>query len=294
MKEILRTFFAAGLGSLIGALVCVVINPERWWLGMSVGFIAGYLATDFKEIIRAIPVAARNAKKGATEGWEMLGAWNASPQPFFYLPLLIATMVGTVLFYLGALNPKPSDPNGTTLLMVTVLITVILFLAISFGILPTAASIGLRVLKISSTEIDPHRLPSDSPEEKAEMARWERKAITYPRLFWWAVVGAGFFLAVMAAGVFDLIIKSFVYPAKFGWWLYKLIHSGKRLCLGFDSAFGVGIAWLCLVGESSMPMDTLGFLASGFLAGGMFGILNWEFIAKRLLKQSAIPAPAAL
>ena len=60
--------------------------------------------------------------------------------------------------------------------------------------------------------------------------------------------------------------------ARFSWHLFKLIHSDERLLCGIDAAIGVLIGYFT------------GNALIGALLGGLFGVLNFEIMSKRVLK----------
>lgn len=62
------------------------------------------------------------------------------------------------------------------------------------------------------------------------------------------------------------------WPPKFVWQLFKLIHSEWRLLCGCDAALGVYVGYFS------------GHALLGALAGGLFGLANYELVSKRWLK----------
>ncbi|HEY0010591.1 MAG TPA: hypothetical protein VGB97_01600, partial [Candidatus Paceibacterota bacterium] len=48
---------ASGIGGALCAIVALAVSPHLWWLGILVGFAGGYVAFEFRDVLRAIPVA---------------------------------------------------------------------------------------------------------------------------------------------------------------------------------------------------------------------------------------------
>jgi len=76
--------------------------------------------------------------------------------------------------------------------------------------------------------------------------------------------------------------------AKFLWYLFRLIHSQKRVLCGFDSAIGVALTYFWLGAKAVTPEQKLMVVICGGTIGAVIGALNYEVVSKRLLKLAPV------
>jgi hypothetical protein len=70
---------------------------------------------------------------------------------------------------------------------------------------------------------------------------------------------------------------------RFVWYLFKFIHSEKRVLCGIDGTLGGTISYACFT-STSMPFAEQVLLAVfGGLLGAVIGVANWEIVSKRIL-----------
>jgi len=242
-----KVFFACALGSFVGALTALQMNIYFWWVGMIVGGLTGYLSYEFKKVTAAIPQA-----------WEKASIW--SPQPLLiFLKSYAIEWLGLVAFgstmfmALGALCWGASTPPVMNLHIV------FLLWMLGMGLIAGATM----EFKIGS-----------------EMLRYANPFavfVFYPlkALFYW--MPKGIILAVpRIPAAFSAIITAVSIGAetlgRFTKYLFVEIHSDERLLCGVDAAIGTAVGYF------------LGSAGIGALAGGLFGVLNYEVVSKRWLK----------
>lgn len=92
-----KMIIAVFAGGSIGALVGIWLAASFWWLGILVGFAAGYLGYEFRQTLAAIPVAFRAARAGASATTQRALNWFAKPHPFAYPSFLVAVTALCVL-----------------------------------------------------------------------------------------------------------------------------------------------------------------------------------------------------
>ncbi|MEK7089596.1 MAG: hypothetical protein AAB920_02140, partial [Patescibacteria group bacterium] len=55
--ETKKIALACFVGGALCATVALLVAPLYWWLGLIVGFAGGYVAYEFREVLKAIPIA---------------------------------------------------------------------------------------------------------------------------------------------------------------------------------------------------------------------------------------------
>lgn len=105
---------ACGLGAAVTTLLALVFAPPLWPLGAAAGFATGYLAYEFREVVRAIPQAWKTAQSRCLELVTRLRhicsallAWLQRPHPFV-LYVVLAMSAGLVY---ALHSPYWNDPR---------------------------------------------------------------------------------------------------------------------------------------------------------------------------------------
>ena len=81
MNQSLKVFLSCALGAFVGTFVALQINHYYWWVGLTAGFLVGYLGYDFKGAVNMIP-AAWHATSKSLGGLHVGGmAWNDPVNP---------------------------------------------------------------------------------------------------------------------------------------------------------------------------------------------------------------------
>lgn len=243
-----KVFLACALGGGVGALVALQMWQPFWWVGMLVGGLVGYLAYEFDEVRRAILLA-----------WRKVTEWRPSTKMYWYIWCKVFTFVfsSTVNTFVGMcvlLLPIYYAVYGSYFLLAK-------------GIWILLFGVGTCLLLAAFIAC----------LEAIDMSLEERYFITCPpnvfRLYLWIVpraIGEGVWMAVTrgprwtAGGV--------VIIARFLWQVFLLVHSEMRLLCGLDAAIGAAIGYW------------LGNAIIGAIAGGVFGIANFEIVSKWWLK----------
>lgn len=250
-----KVFLACALGGGVGALVALQMWQPLWWVGMLVGGLIGYLTYEFDEVRRAVPLAWRKAT-----GWRWCPDWKWWR---VFLRLLPRTAMGEqsiiilpFLLFLWALDPK----NVT-----------------GFIVVGGFFSFFLVLRTVVATFVDTGKVMCGTTTMLAVIQDYW--TVNVFRMYFWVVPRAMLkgvrLIATMGPG---LIVKGAVTVARFFWYLFILIHSEVRLLCGLDAAFGAAVGFY------------FGNAIVGALAGGMFGVINYEVVSKRWLK--LVPARA--
>lgn len=302
--ETKKIALACFIGGMICGAVALAVAPAIWWLGVLAGFAGGYLSCEFREVRRAIPVAVRSATHESRvflndEVVSKIREWLSKPHPFYYTSAVITTPFYFWLMYhilpdlLREMVAKPFPLMAINLVLGGVAILVFVVLAfqlpmIGVPILYSLAFIGARAGQRCfwcPFFEDPENLRDHNLEAQKLIGRgYHEEPLTAVNVVKWAALGV---LVIIRFSVWTLwkwtflkILELAVFSVRFGWHLFKLIHSEKRLLCGVDGAIGGAVSYLWF-SSSANPLVVVLF---GGLLGAGFGILNWEVVSKRLLK----------
>ena len=254
MKESVKIFVACFLGGFIGTVVALQLGLF-WWLGLIIGGFVGYLAYEFKAVIRACKTAwqaviririTRGQRQRFGKYQKMyFRAWFS----LFVCDSNVAIGMG-LLFSLVALLFGLADKD-------------IGWSIFKFAIACTSGFITLLSLVMC--------IPGAFDEQV------EKQLLHYNpvRVYLWIVPQYIFFGIVwFIKRVPRFIVGVAKTTAKLVKHVFVEIHSDERLLCGIDSALGVVAGWIA------------GNALIGGLAGGLFGILNYEIVSKRILHLS--------
>lgn len=247
-----KVFMACALGGGVGALVALQMWQPFWWVGMLVGALVGYLAYEFDEVRRAVSLAWRK-----TIGWRP--KWRPRREWWrVFLRLLPNSVLGfpsvfsVPFFSLFAWTFDAREVAGN-ILTFGFLVLFFVMLGVNINISTTA-----RVLE------------GEMNVSKAVKEAWE---INVFRVYFWVgprAIGKGVWLAVTRGP--GWVARGVVVIARFLWQVFCLVHSEMRLLCGLDAAIGAAVGYW------------LGNASIGALAGGIFGLANFEIVSRRWLK----------
>lgn len=286
MRETWKIAIACFVGGFICYLAAALFTPQHAWLGVFAGLSAGYFAYEFREVLRAIPVAFRRATETMkcvfSVGYDLCACLWASapaaldrfvftPRPIFYTALIPSSLI--MRYVLLALEPPSSHAKagGSTVLDVLLPtgVGVMMFSALVYQILRVIVGVGM------------------TDEERGRHIDSFRD-ISYSRFAHWLLVGVCRIFLFCIWGLWVQIFKITVFAvglcAVFVWMLFKLIHSHKRVLCAIDGTIGGVISFLCFHSQNASVPEHVLLAAFGGLIGAAWGVLNWEIISIRLLK----------
>jgi len=247
MKESLKVFLACFIGGFIGTAVALQLGLF-WWLGLILGGFVGYLAYEFKAVIQACKAAWQAVIRIRITKRQRRKFGNYLKIYFRAWFSLAAGAYGTawigVGLLLGFLAGKCKGMDWGT-----------------FGEVTMWAILLVSVFCLGLT--------------RDEGSRKELLRYNLVRVYLWLLPKYIFLGVVCLIKLIihapKLIAKAAKTIAKFAKHVFIEIHSDERLLCGIDAAIGVAIGWAA--GNA---------LVGGF-SGGLFGVLNYEVISKRIL-----------
>lgn len=243
-----KVFMACALGGGVGAFVALQMWQPFWWVGMLVGGLVGYLAYEFSEVRRAVSLAWRE-----TTGWRPNMEWWRA-----FLRLLPNSVLGlpsvffVPFFSLFAWTFDATEVAGNVLTFG--------FLSFIFVMLSVRIT-NDTIARVRAGKMDIYE------------AVQETRELNVFRVYFWVVpcaIGKGVWLTVTRGP--GWVAKGIVVIARFLWQVFLLIHSEMRLLCGLDAAIGAAIGYW------------LGNALIGAIAGGIFGLANFEVVSRWWLK----------
>ena len=308
-RSTFQIVFACALGALACSTVAIAVGYHIAY-GIIAGLIVGYISYEYRDVLKAIPIAYRAAHGGGLSALNSftiaLKKWRARPHPFLYPSLIV-----TAPFYINAVYGwvlagifDLSDPALSTFLKIFIGLLAVPTLLLGFyeaswpltTILVTFAFIGARVGEHSYWL--PFVFPHSENQEALEVARLEQKGLrrqplTYANTARWIAKGFGltvlYFLWTGWGHLGRAIEATIIFVARFLWAMFKLIHAHERILCAIDGTLGGVIAYTFLIRpERSLAQNTVA-VAFGVILGAGSGLLNYEIVSKRVLK--VVPQP---
>ena len=268
MNQGIRVFMACFLGAFIGTVVALEVAAMLWWLGMIIGFVAGYLTYEFKQVVSA-GIYAFKTVVSYRPNWQLLKSVITVTSKYlvacwlysFTLTCIFTPIIG-LIYYLSNYHPVTLMEIFTIDWLVPGIIFSVSFL------------IATPVL-ICTSPVDTNK---DNKEVDTILRYWFNYLNPFSLLFYYLPKGLGvaFISLYVFLGTFTPINWRLV--CRFCWLVYKEIHSDIRLLCGLDAAIGVVIGYFS------------GQALIGGLAGGLWGLINYEIVSKHLLK--LVPKPS--
>jgi hypothetical protein len=134
MTEMWKIALACFIGGVICTAVALLVAPAFWWLGIIAGFCAGYLAYEFGEVLRAIPIAFSATSKGFDEfrKWSerrvsATKEWFSEQHPYIYGASFLGLAMGALFTYAIFPAPNPALNNFFGVLLMLTMISFMFF-----------------------------------------------------------------------------------------------------------------------------------------------------------------------
>lgn len=245
----LKIFLACALGAFTGSLVALSVHPYLWWVGLIGGGLVGYLSYEFREVVAAIQTA-----------WlEIVGykpSWKDLTRQLWVGFAFLTTFATVVSVAVGwALLLSFFDHRGDSLAL--------LFVAI-FGFL-----FGVVALSPARRWCEMESLSRQEAKRIVLLVNPLSMLVYWPMWTLWRT-------SVVLRRVIPLIPSLFTKAAGgvrlFSTTVFRLVHSDLRLLCGIDAAIGTVVGYFT------------GNALIGALAGGVFGLLNYQVVSVWLLK----------
>ncbi len=259
MNRTFKVFFACSLGAFLGTCVALQVHHYFWWTGMIVGFLVGYVSYEVKTVGTAMK-----------DSWTSLHYWQPDfswwkdvASYAYYQSITISTFVGAVTGLMVLLSQAGSTtyPHHSTAYQIV----------FSFVLLE-----GIGVLCMTLGFISWRRKSIEDGRQILENARsdaWEFNPVRFYGFTIWAFLVKNLWKAVPKVFMFcKTTLPNFCkHVGVFCYTVFRMIHSEMLLLCGTDAALGTIIGYWT------------GNAVVGMIVGGLFGVLNYEIVSKRIL-----------
>ncbi|OGZ31863.1 MAG: hypothetical protein A2V69_00390 [Candidatus Portnoybacteria bacterium RBG_13_40_8] len=246
----LKVFVACALGAGIGSLTALQLGIF-WWLGLLVGGFVGYVSYEFKAVLRAMASAWKTAVK-LRPHWKNF--W-----------MLFASFLSVSLWILL--------PFAMVSLVVSDKVLHWGLLGMTTGAIVFGFVFGL------AFALDQSSSAQTNAKETFDML--VKKGSPISVFFYWLPKGIIWVIIRIPKAVLAMIIglvKLAKLMTKFIKTIFITIHSEIRLLCGVDAAIGTAIGYFA------------GNAIIGAIAGGLFGLLNYEVVSRRILRLVPVKA----
>lgn len=243
----LKIFIACATGSALGTFVSLGLNHQWWPLGLVLGFVTGYLSYEYRQVAAAVSTA-----------WRKVSSWQPDKERWKLAAMLVIPVAGCSLtMILGAFGPL------YLLYLFEGNMMIIYGLLVFTTFVPIVCGVLIPLLLYYSA------IPGEQIVECRKLFLDLNPFRVYLRLVpKYTLRGVIYFIRKVPA-IFSLGFS-------LGWRFLKefllIIHSDIRLLCGVDAAIGAAIGYFA------------GSVMVGLAAGGLFGVLNYEIVSKKLLK----------
>jgi len=277
-----RSTVQVALACALGALACGVVaikSGYNIWFGILAGLITGYMAYEFRAVVKAVPQAFAGFLQWVDDRRSDLAVFNAVLAPCAVLSIVAVAAFARSPVRL-AIRAGASGEAGLCTFIVTAIVmgavagTCFLYMATAL-----LAAVGIEY-------VEKGRIVDGLNDEFAD--------VSYGRFWTLVTKGAGAVLAFLLwRAEIALVVgfwKKVVALAKALWTLFKLIHRYERVLCAIDGTLGGVVAYVLLIRpERSLAQNAVAVLF-GMVLGVGWGLINYEVVSKRILKVVPVTA----
>ena len=269
MSEWIKIGIACFVGAILCGSISLMLGDGLWWIGAFAGFAGGYLSYEFRSLLRAIPTAGRySAQKISPLPGAFRRFFTEQPRIFEILTFVIYLMSSVALIrHFWTIADMPS--------VVAVILSILYALILFIGALMLYVALYY-IAAYGWSEKTGRLLTAFCPDTSWECLFFFAKGIvrSIPVMARATLFGIRF--------LFTFLLRDTpLFFFRFGWKLFQLVHSYKRVLCGVDGMIG-GIVGYALARDANLE-HTAVYLIFGGCIGATWGILNYEIVSKRLL-----------
>ena len=291
MNKLRKIAFACFIGGALCVAVSVMVTPAFWWLALAAGMVGGYLSYEFKEVLRAIPTALQRTAEAWEKNLAKYCEWRTKAQPFLLLPVIIGTPVCVWIMWLlcPLFTCNWAEPSLIYVIEYDFMVLCVFFAVhcVILGLFVFLSYLGAIVSEHCYWK--PSYLDIEWPEREQTLIRdgYQLMPVTYRNTARWFAKGillvAWFFIWPLWKHLVIGIWRAICFLARFGWHLFRLIHSKERVLCAIDGTIGGVIVYLWFAsGVESLPGQIILVFFGGLLGAGL-GVANYEIVSKRVL-----------
>ncbi len=299
---------------VIGGVVCVMVwlaLPQYWPLAIVAGFAAGYISYEFRDVIRSVPIAARQTLYMVRKNAHPAADWLLKTRPLFHVTLVMWTLfwswITPMAVYAFALAKTAPNGDGGVTLGGLLMVALAGSFLIPYWLFSTATYLGATLtnrywrpmpffyqeLFVDYSDYNKERRYAQLEEKGMSETR-----LTYLSAFRWLTIGLAaliirtpihisLFLYDAARFVLGGLVL-LVYDAfKFLFRLFRLIHSSKRVLCGISGVIGGAIACGLFYRPGMTIFQQALLIATGGLIAMAVGIVLYKLLELFLARETA-------
>lgn len=296
-------------GFLSGAVcagVAFAVAPWLVWLGAPAGFIAGYVAYDFRHVLRSIPAVARAAGWGSIafgiglrhsihDFFSAILRWLSKPHPFLYPSAVVTAGLASqsvmVWEFFSVFFSLPEGWIGGMLIgFLGLEIFALVFMCSTYiGAIPIAilAFIGSRVsertfwwpfLMVQKPGVADRK--DWSRYRALRKAGYQRAEVTYANVFRWSMKGLGIVLFFFVWTWWTQVI---IFLAHFFRELFVRIHSNERVFYPLTATVGGFVGYFATQSlATTTSAQALAVICSGIVGAALIRGIDLAFARRRV------------
>jgi len=245
VPKIVSACFASGTTTFLTLLIAAPSLGVLWAMLISVlvGGSVGYFGYQFREVLRAIPKAARASIPVVVSGFGNVQEFFSKPRPFLSGDLL-ASAIFSIAFLM---NVQLTEIERQDWLLIGSLVAFFSFVVIA---MLQAFYLGVVLNWRDSTKEKWKLLAKDSPDVHAVFnaqfpievlmasISWRYMLELHWDAFMNVVIGVLLFVVGVIGGIIAIPFVAIYFGGKFLWYLIKIIHSDHRLICGVNGSLG--------------------------------------------------------
>jgi len=271
-----RSTVQVALACALGALACGVVAIKTGyniWFGILAGLITGYMAYEFRAVLKAVPQAFAGFLQWADDRRSDLAVFNAVLAPCAVLSIVAVVAFARSPVRLAIRAAAAGEAGLCTLIVTAIVLGAVAGTWFSYMATNLLAAVGIEY-------VEKGRIVDSLSEEFAD--------VSYGRFWTLVAKGVGAVLAFLLwRAEIALVVglcKKVVVVAKALWTLFKLIHRYERVLCAIDGTLGGVVAYVLLIRpERSLAQNAVAVLF-GMVLGAGWGLVNYEIVSKRILK----------
>lgn len=290
--EAKKIAIACFIGGAICCTVALIFAPFFWWLGIIAGMAGGYISYEFREFIKAIPVAFHRARRvGARAGntlWNDGKQWLSLPHPFQLLATLVGLSVAVLVLEPVFLDSMRSNTHSILTAWIYLMLSII-FVEIALVPVTILAFIGARYGEKCywwPFLVNVNKEVTEKEVEEHKAKGLTQMPLTYSNVLRWTAKGVGLIIVFFAWTISKYlgigIWKTLGVLTRFAWHFFQLIHSSKRVLCALDGTLGGAVAFLWLTPLATTPSSQALLVVFGGLIGAVLGVVHWKTADKYL------------
>ncbi len=295
MRDWLKIALAGAAGGSAFCITTFVLGLSHLWVAFPIGFLAGYLAYEFREVCS---IATGLIGEISRHLWHGIMAWAKGHYSFI---IISSPVWGGGTFFLVSALMAERDPDGNVMSVVTCCVWSLVILSV---LLSFATSVAEGVAQLGARRQNAFFTTGSKffVEEQEIATRQLRDAgyreveLDFRNVVSWIVGGCFeifFFFATLWLYIFPLcgwIFKTVAYVIQCVIRLLAFIHSDERMMCGSGGMIGGYAAYVLFWDPSLTLAQRTVYVLAGAIMGAGAALLEWK--ASKVFARRRAPVSA--